>query len=193
MIPFQTRADRRSFLTGLFVLALAPLPSVADDEITVKELDVPMNPWVGRDLTALERLKLGAFQKLLNDKLSGLPLYAELLDNHVRLRIPAAMLYKPGRDELTPEGVAILTLVAERMIKAKRNVRLEIVAHHDTRATDYEAAVFTKRRAVAVRAALESRGVEAYRLKATGAGRKFPYVEGKSLENQRIELIFRPL
>jgi outer membrane protein OmpA-like peptidoglycan-associated protein len=187
------RSDRRSFLLGLSSLALIPASAaLAGDIVVAGVAEAPANPWAGRELTAFERLRLGAFKDRLNDNLAGLQEKAIQLDNHVRLRVPAATLFVPGRDALTADGVAIVTLVAERL-NASKKIRVEIVAHHDTRATDYEAAVFTKRRATAVLAALESRGIKSHRLKATGAGKKFPYVEGASLANQRIEFIFRPL
>ena len=186
-------ADRRSFLFGLSSLALVPASTaLAGDILVAGVAPAPANPWAGRELSAFERLKLGAFKDRLNDNLAGLAFKAKLLDNHVRLRVPAADIFVPGRDMLSSDGVSIITLIAERMF-ANKKVRCEIVAHHDTRATDYEAAVFTKRRATAVLAALESRKIETRRLKATGAGKKFPYVEGHSLANQRIEFIFRPL
>ncbi|WP_411840124.1 OmpA family protein [Paracoccus sp. ME4] len=151
------------------------------------------DPWIGRRLTTAERARLAGLGASLDRKFSGSDLKSVMLKDHVRLRIPAADLFFAGKDALSAQGVAILTLVAEGMTDRK-GVRVEVVAHHDLMAPDYDSWIFTRRRAEAARAALMSRGVEAARIRPTGLGGKFPYLpDGRDPHNQRLELLFRPL
>lgn len=155
--------------------------------------DASVDPWLGRKLKSSERFRLMGLGDNLDSKFSGSELETEMLDNHLRLRIPAADLFVAGKDELSPNGVAILTLVAESM-QIRKSVRVEVVAHHDLMAPDYDAWIFTRRRAEAARGALMSRGVGATRIRPTGLGGKFPYLaDGRNPQNQRLELLFRPL
>ncbi|MEY8799548.1 OmpA family protein [Leisingera sp. XS_AS12] len=180
------KTGRRSFLTAA---AAAGLVAMSGAAVASSE---PVDPWVTRELYTWEKHRLATLAEKLNDTLADLPVETRVLPGHLRVRIPASLAYVPGKDALNPDGVAVLTLVAEKLADQKR-VSVEIVGHHDTRANDYEAYVFTQRRAVAAKSALESRGISPARLKATGLGMKFPFTDGGSAENQRIELIIRPV
>lgn len=181
----ETNTGRRSLLLGLAALGLM-LPA------GVTRAEPPIDPWAGRELRSWERIRLATFAERMNKSFGDLPVSAEIMADHVRIRIPAALSYVSGRDALKPEGVALLTLVAEELTDQKL-LRVEIVAHHDARPEAYEAYTFTQRRATAAMAALISRGIDPARLKATGLGLKFPFTDPSSPENQRIELIVRPL
>lgn len=183
---------RRSFIFGVTALGLGlAVPALAQQA----SLPVPaaVDPWMGRDLNTVEVARLAELSELLTMKLYGAGVEIALLNNHLRVRLPASISYVKGKDHMSPEGVALMTLIAEAMSLHKR-VRVEIVGHHDSRPPAYEAYVFTQRRAQAARAAIISRGIAADRIKATGLGVKFPFASpARSSENQRIELLFRPL
>lgn len=180
------KTGRRSFLTAAAAVGLVAMSGA------VAASSKAVDPWVTRELFSWEKHRLATLADKLNEALAGLPVETRVLPGHLRVRIPASLAYIPGKDALNPDGVAVMTLVAEKLADQKR-VSVEIVGHHDTRANDYEAYVFTQRRAVAAKSALESRGISRSRLKATGMGVKFPYTGGNSAENQRIELIIRPV
>ncbi|MCW3783576.1 OmpA family protein [Defluviimonas salinarum] len=154
------------------------------------------DPWENRAPDNGDRIRLGALAREMDRALIGLPLEPEMMQDHLRLRIPAAMLFVNGKDRLSEDGVALLTLIAPAIIRQKR-LRAEIVAHHGQTKSDYQAWMFTRRRAQAVRAALMSRGADGSRLKETGLGAKFPLVPGTDAAaqaaNRRIEILFRPL
>lgn len=155
--------------------------------------DAVSDPWLGRKLKSGERSRLMGLGENLDRKFMGSPLETAMMDNHLRLRIPATDLFIPGKDEMSPHGVAIMTLVAEGM-QTRKSTRVEVVAHHDLMAPDYDAYIFTRRRAEAARAALMSRGIGENRIRPTGLGGKFPYLaDGRDPRNQRLELLFRPL
>ncbi|MBW3243526.1 OmpA family protein [Epibacterium sp. DP7N7-1] len=196
MSSAKMMTGRRAFILGAAAASLMGMGGVAiaqQAKVSASSTaDQPINEWAGRELKSWERYRLSDFAEHLNKSLAEIPVKAVVLQNHVRIRIPASIGFVPGKDALNPDGVAILTLVSEQLADQKL-VRVEIVAHHDARPTDYEAYTFTQRRAMAAKAALISRGISEKRLKSTGLGSKFPYTSAKSPENQRIELIVRPL
>lgn len=191
----KNKNTRRAFLLGAAAIGLAGIGTGAvamPNKMLVKRvLADQVDPWEGRDLRNWERDMLDGFANQLNIALSDTPVAAKLLDNHVRVRIPAKIAFKVGKDELSADGVAILTVVAEELTK-QPDVRVEIVGHHDARADGYAAFNFTQRRAMAAKATLMSRGIAEERLKATGLGLSFPFTDPYSEDNQRLELLVRP-
>lgn len=184
-----TISSRRAFLGGGVVALSAALasPLMAGQKAGAED------PWLGRKLAGWEHSNLVEFGELLKRKLHGSGLEPKMMDNHLRLRIPAAELFVGSKDLLAPKGVAILTLVADAMRLTKK-VRVEVVAHHDLMAPDYDSWIFTRRRAEAARSTLMSRDIEGSRIRPTGLGGKFPYMsDGRNPANQRLELLFRPL
>lgn len=196
MFTDKTMTGRRSFLLGAAAAGLLVTGGAASAGPIKKNFkpltEYPEDPWAGRELHSWERIRLRSFAERVNKKLAEIPVKATVLKDHVRIRIPASISYVPGKDALNPDGVAILTLIAEQLTDQKL-VRVEIVAHHDARPTDYVGYTFTQRRAMAAKAALISRGIDSARLKATALGTKFPFTDPYSPENQRIELIVRPV
>lgn len=154
------------------------------------------NPWAGRHLLAAEREGLQLFGEVLRTNLAGHRIEVRLMDNHLRLRLPADSLFDTSEAEIGQGGRALLTVLAEEVLRNGK-VRAEVVAHHDAPDSSYRALIVSKRRAEAVVAHLVTRQVPSGRLKATGLGDRFPLSEGKTrvgrVANSRIEILFRPL
>jgi len=98
--------------------------------------------------------------------------------------------------DLTAEGKSILDRGAA-MLESNPSVRVEIVGHTDSRGSDEYNQGLSDRRAESVRAYLESKGIAANRLSASGRGESAPVAsndtdEGRA-QNRRVELTARPL
>jgi OOP family OmpA-OmpF porin len=98
--------------------------------------------------------------------------------------------------DLTAEGRAILDRGAS-MLQSNPAVRVEIVGHTDARGSDTYNQGLSERRAESVRAYLESNGIAASRLSASGRGESAPVAsndtdEGRA-QNRRVELTARPM
>lgn len=182
----MTRINRRAFVAGIAAAGFG-LSGMAH-----AELHTVIDPWGARDMTMSDTIRLQEFAGRLRRHLGELPIETRVLEDHVRVRIPADFAFEAGKDALTPEGVAALTLIAERVL-AQPRINVEIAAHHDARPSDYAAYVFTQRRAMAVQSTFLSRQVPASRMKMSALGLKFPFTDPTSPENQRIELIIRTI
>lgn len=96
---------------------------------------------------------------------------------------------------LTASARSILDDVAA-LIAANPHVRVEIVGHTDSTGSDSYNQSLSERRANAARAYLESTGVSASRLSATGRGENSPVADNSTSEgraaNRRVDLTARP-
>jgi OOP family OmpA-OmpF porin len=98
--------------------------------------------------------------------------------------------------DLTAEGRSILDRGAA-MLEGNPGTRVEIVGHTDSRGSDEYNQGLSDRRAESVRAYLESKGIAANRLSASGRGESAPIAsndtdEGRA-QNRRVELTARPM
>ena len=98
--------------------------------------------------------------------------------------------------DLTAEGRSILDRGAA-VLEGNPTVRVEIVGHTDARGADAYNQSLSERRADSVRAYLESKGIAANRLSASGRGESAPVAsndtdEGRA-QNRRVELTARPM
>lgn len=161
-------------------------------------LAVPADPWAARTITPHERLKLKtAGARIMSKTGKRSWITNEMLENHYRIRIPVDRLFEPGKDHMTAKGVVVTTAISEGLV-ASRAVRMEIVCHAADIANSYGDYMRTERQANAIRAAMISRGIEAGRLKATGLGSRFPYIDTWDAAsairmNGRVEFLIRPL
>jgi outer membrane protein OmpA-like peptidoglycan-associated protein len=100
------------------------------------------------------------------------------------------------RADLTAEGKAILDRGAA-LLEGNPSVRVEIVGHTDSRGSDEYNQRLSERRAGTVRAYLESKGISANRLSASGRGESAPVASNETDEgraqNRRVELTARPM
>ena len=180
---------RRALLLGLAGLCGLAGMAVAKGESAG-------NPWAGRHLLAAERGALQLFGEGLRTNLAGHRITVSMMDNHLRLRVPADYLFETREAEVGRVGLALLTVLAEEVLRNGK-VRAEVVAHHAAPDSSYRALIISRRRAEAVVANLVSRQVPSGRLKATGLGDRFPLADSGTragrVANSRIEILFRPL
>lgn len=105
---------------------------------------------------------------------------------HYRLRIASSeMTANRPAEYLDPRGVALATLMAE-VLRAHRGWSLQIVAHGGDTGTELKDYMLTARLAESLRATLISRGVDASRIEAAGAGSRRP---AGDFSADRIELL----
>lgn len=188
---------RRALLAGL--AALGALPAAAAVTIVAEppaESIAPADPWRGRELKSGERELVRQAGKAMAWAVNDDRLDTGLMDNHYRIRMPAHLLFSPGKDALTHSGIDMLTGMASGLARHPK-VRVEIVSHHHASAHSYNDFILTERRSEAIRGLFGSRGIEIGRLKATGLGSRFPLgsnhdEQGRTL-NRRVEILIRPL
>ena len=185
--------SRRFLIAGAVASLAVPLVS---SEAGAQAFAPARDPWKGREITNSERIRVTSQGDHVARLLTGIDgIEYGMMDNHYRVRVPEGLLFVQGKDELSGQGVRLLTAMAPAFLKAKRTIT-EIVVHHGNLGNSYAAYVVSERRAEAVKAGLASRSVEPTRLKATGLGDRFPlrdetYVLG--MNTRRTEFLIRPL
>ncbi|MCC6622426.1 MAG: OmpA family protein [Deltaproteobacteria bacterium] len=122
----------------------------------------------------------------------GAPPAGPALDDDGLIRLPGAITFRSGSDELTPEAVALLAQVA-RFLQARPAIeRVRIEGHTDDRGDEEEQVDLSERRAASVRQALVARGVAADRLLPKGFGKTRPLTDNRDdaarQVNRRVEL-----
>lgn len=153
-----------------------------------------VNPWAPRRLNPSERDLMQRFMRRVTLAVPEVSRRAEFRENHVVITLPEDLLFRPRTAELSVDGIRLLTLIAEVMIRDR--VRMEAVSHHHSDGQSYRSFIISQRRAVAITAAMESRQIPRSLLLPTGLGGNFPIAtnateEGRS-QNRRTDLIFRP-
>lgn len=103
------------------------------------------------------------------------------------------ILFDVASDKIKPESAGVLKEIAT-VLKENAAVKVKIVGHTDSDGDDAKNIDLSKRRAAAVKAALEKEhGIDAARMQTDGLGETKPIVpnttkEGKS-QNRRVEFI----
>jgi len=103
--------------------------------------------------------------------------------------------FASDKAELTEASRSVLDGVAVQL-QAYPEVRVEVAGHTDSTNTEPYNQALSERRAEAVRAYLESRGVAAERMTAHGYGESVPIADNTTFEgrtlNRRVELVRQP-
>lgn len=103
----------------------------------------------------------------------------------------SGLLFDTDKSDIKPQYVQILDEAAE-VLRNNPGVRLEIQGHADSRASDAYNQRLSERRANAVKAYFESKGIAASRLTAVGFGESKPVAPNTTPEgmtqNRRVEL-----
>ncbi|HEY3176362.1 MAG TPA: OmpA family protein [Candidatus Polarisedimenticolia bacterium] len=99
--------------------------------------------------------------------------------------------FETNKAELTPDSVVVLEKVA-RSLKDWPEVRVEVGGHTDSSGASGYNMDLSRRRAEAVKAYLEAKGIDASRLTAKGYGESRPTADNKTAagkaKNRRVEL-----
>lgn len=171
MTNFPTCGRRDLITCALAILAMPAVPAVAAEP----------------GIASRFRMRTIGGQILAN--LAPLPVEGAFFGDHFRVRMPASILItNPGEDHLSPDGVAIATRVAEILHRWK-GWTATLVGHAALADRDYRNFVISKRLAVSFRATLISRGIEAGRMVASGAGASEPLAP--RFADDRLELVIR--
>lgn len=202
----MTHISRRGLLTGLAGLAVASSASALPGQAPLKVTHLPYYApqgslveisrgyihsepvgVVGRHILSTEADRLSR-----NLEGSGAAVFYE--PGHVLAMLPETMLFKHPSDAILPEAMGWIERVAAEMVRQKR-VKLDILGHWHSDGRPSHALVQSERRAVAVQAALMSRGIALSRIVATGLGEAYPVARNDGPKgqraNRRIDLVFR--
>ena len=120
----------------------------------------------------------------------------ELENGRLRLRLGAMRFFDPASSSLRPEATALLDAIADELVTAKQNIRVE--GHTDdepVRTTRFRSNwdLSASRAATVVSYLEQAHGIPATRLMAAGLGAQSPLVSNDTQEhremNRRIELV----
>ncbi|WP_375264117.1 OmpA family protein, partial [Palleronia sp.] len=181
----MTHISRRGLLTGIAGLAIAgsasALPGQAPMKVTHLPYYAPQGSLVeisrgyihsepvgvvGRHILSTEADRLSR-----NLKGSGAAVFYE--PGHVLAMLSETMLFKHPSDAILPDAMGWIERIAAEMLRQKR-VKLDVLGHWHSDGRPSHALVQSERRAVAVQAALMSRGIPLSRIVATGLGEAYP-------------------
>jgi len=132
-----------------------------------------------------------------NDDCPGTP-RGTPVDSHGCPEIPdlQGVHFDFDKSDLTAEGRSILDR-GVALLESNTATRVEIVGHTDAVGSDTYNQGLSERRAESVRAYLESKGIAASRLSASGRGESAPIASNDTSEgraqNRRVELTARPM
>ncbi len=114
-------------------------------------------------------------------------------DGQLQINVPSDFSFSTDRSDIRPEGRPVLDKVAASLLTADFvATRVRVVGHTDSQGSDAVNDALSLARATSVRRHLESKGVAAARLQASGMGARDPVAPndkayGRTL-NRRIEI-----
>jgi outer membrane protein OmpA-like peptidoglycan-associated protein len=116
--------------------------------------------------------------------------------DEITLTMPGALAFAPDSADLDPAFGNVLDAVA-RVLKKYEKTVVEVAGHTDSAGSREHNQILSERRAAAVAADLEQRGVLKSRVVTLGAGETHPVASNASAEgrarNRRVELTLSPL
>jgi outer membrane protein OmpA-like peptidoglycan-associated protein len=116
--------------------------------------------------------------------------------DEITLTMPGGLAFAPDSADLDPAFGSVLDAVA-RVLKKYEKTVVEVAGHTDSAGSREHNQVLSGRRAAAVAADLERRGVLASRVVTLGAGETHPLASNATTEgrarNRRVELTLSPL
>jgi outer membrane protein OmpA-like peptidoglycan-associated protein len=116
--------------------------------------------------------------------------------DEITLTMPGSLAFAPDSADLNPAFGSVLDAVA-RVLKKYEKTVVEIAGHTDSAGSREHNQILSERRAAAVAADLEQRGVLKSRVVTLGAGETHPVASNANAEgrarNRRVELTLSPL
>lgn len=134
----------------------------------------------------------------LSKSLSGTPgvEIGEARNDGLKLQIPVADGFSPGRTELRPSLARTLDALVPA-VAPETEAAIHVVGHTDSQGSEMHNLQLSIARAEAVAEYLRSRGIALDRLSADGRGEADPLTsnaqESGRMRNRRIELILKPM
>lgn len=123
---------------------------------------------------------------------------SDILDmgDSLLVTLPGAGAFEDRTDRLTPSGIDQVARVAASML-AYPYSRMTVIGHVEASMSEYSDQILSDRRAVAVKAVLESRGVDACRIGVLGKGSSDPITpiatDRHDQHNNRVEIMILPV
>jgi outer membrane protein OmpA-like peptidoglycan-associated protein len=118
------------------------------------------------------------------------------MEDSLLVTLPGAGAFEDRTDRLTPEGIDQVARVAASML-AYPHSRMTVIGHVEGSMSEYSDQILSDRRAVAVKAVLESRGVDACRIGVLGKGSSdpiaAPMTNRQDQHNNRMEIMILPV
>lgn len=169
----------------------------------------PQRPYMGQPVAdqsqsaALERARIRDLRAEVAGQVSWLKDHlgedrSHILDmgDSLLVTLPGAGAFVGRTDRLTPEGIDRVARIAASML-AYPHSRMTAIGHVDGSMSEYADKILSDRRAVAVKAVLESRGVDACRIGVLGKGSSdpiaLPATERQDQHNNRMEIMIKPV
>lgn len=123
---------------------------------------------------------------------------SDILDmgNSLLVTLPGAGAFADRTDRMTPEGIDQVARIAASML-AYPSSRMTVIGHVEASMSEYSDKILSDRRAVAVKAVLQSRGVDTCRIGVLGKGSSDPVstfmTSRHEQHNNRMEIMILPV
>ena len=112
------------------------------------------------------------------------------------LSYDSRVFFDTEQSEPRPGATGVLDALASRLLRAEPHAQVAVLGHTDAVGSDAYNMALSRRRAEAVVAALEARGVAASRLRALGFGKRQPVASDDTAagraRNRRVEILISP-
>jgi outer membrane protein OmpA-like peptidoglycan-associated protein len=132
----------------------------------------------------------------LREQLAGSGVEVARLGDELRLRLPGGAMFAPDHADLEPAAHTLLDPLAAVLQKYDKTL-LEVAGHTDSAGSTEHNQALSARRAAAVAAYLQGRGVAKARVATFGAGESRPVADNLGADgrarNRRVELTLSPL
>ena len=191
-LPCITRPCRRAL--GAAPLLAALLLTAGCAGLNLGGLASPPAAAPGGSATSQAPAALQAQRLALADALESAGASVLLMpDGQLQINVPSDFSFSTDRSDIRPEGRPVLDKVAASLLAPDFvAMRVRVVGHTDSQGSDAINDALSLARATSVRRHLESKGVAAARLQATGLGAREPLAPndkayGRTL-NRRIEI-----
>ena len=163
-----------------------------------RDADATYNGNSARIRPATQSVDWAALRNDLNGALAGMAgiEIGQVRGDELKLQIPVADGFAPGRAELRPSLTRTLDALAPTLA-AQAEAAIHVVGHTDSQGSEMHNLQLSIARAEAVAEYLRNRGIALDRLSADGRGEADPLTsnaqESGRIRNRRIELILRPM
>lgn len=143
-----------------------------------------------------DSLRLAAIRDRVVARLPQDALSATVHKDHLLIRFPESTLFDGPADNVSINGIAVLSTLAEELLRQPHNT-VQVISHFHDDGDRFASQISSQRRAMSVVAVLDSRTLQRERVLVTAMGASYPLdtnltVDGRT-ENRRVEIVLRPL
>jgi len=204
-VPSEKEEGMRKELPLHFLWVLVLIIGFSSSGCTVifqkgRRADLDKISKLKNQLTDLERAKLELEDRLKNE-IDDKEVKVDMMDKGLVITFVAEVLFDSGKDELKPESLAKLEKVSDVLNTTVRDFLVGVEGHTDNVPIKYSGwksnwELSTARALSVLHFLVDTQGLEAQRLSATGYGEYHPVASNEAKEdrqkNRRVEIVILP-